>query len=686
MKLLKINEGDIKTQIIEQEKEKQLMEKIDESKAKELVKEEDDEEEEKIESNISKTVSESITKILIVLIMGMIFCIPLLDWAYWIDASFQNYNSLANSLEGLVNRNVGISPLLNNTLFNFINNQYDPAYPILNISYNNLDGATATVFYTNYTINSFIYRAEEVGQILSTGTRVNINFLVLQKNQLESIINLSKTCFICVILIACSMMFEGDAVTLVLQPLDVMTDIIQKVVNDPIGARNLDAMNIIKESKLNLEDGLPIKDPKEVMDKVSNIENENLMKMEIEKDKKHIEILEEHAEIQLVQKSILKISALLAIGFGEAGADIIKSNLKSHKDLDPMMPGIKKTAFVGFCDIRGFPGVNEALKEDSVIFVNRIAEIVHKSCDKFGGATNKNIGDAFLSVWKFPETTPNKEKYEISPSNIYSQVVADKAVLSFLYVIRAIKLSEDILDYSEDQRIKDQFVESHGYKVNMGFGLHYGWTIEGTVGSKYKIDASYLSPNVNIAARLEAASRQYGVTLLISGSVYEFLSTELKNMCREIDRVTVKGSINAIRLFTIDVNISNPKDKSQIKKKKGGVSIKDKIKKFVEKKILYKNYYDKCESLMALNFRTSFFLKNLKSLFEDRMPESFYEKFSYGFENYVGGKWQEASKFFKKCLQINPDDTPTQVLLDYIGEFKNIAPSSWKGFRELTSK
>jgi len=36
----------------------------------------------------------------------------------------------------------------------------------------------------------------------------------------------------------------------------------------------------------------------------------------------------------------------------------------------------------------------------------------------------------------------------------------------------------------------------------MGFGLHLGWAIEGAIGSHYKFDASYLSPNVNMAARL----------------------------------------------------------------------------------------------------------------------------------------------------------------------------------------
>lgn len=53
----------------------------------------------------------------------------------------------------------------------------------------------------------------------------------------------------------------------------------------------------------------------------------------------------------------------------------------------------------------------------------------------------------------------------------------------------------------------------------MGFGLHVGWAIEGAIGSEFKIDASYLSPNVNMASRLEAATKQFGVNLLISGDL-----------------------------------------------------------------------------------------------------------------------------------------------------------------------
>ena len=83
----------------------------------------------------------------------------------------------------------------------------------------------------------------------------------------------------------------------------------------------------------------------------------------------------------------------------------------------------------------------------------------------------------------------------------------------------------------------------HG-QVRMGFGLHLGWAIEGAIGSKYKIDASYLSPNVNMASRLEAATKQFGTTLLFSGDFADMLSPSVRARARQIDRITVKVCFN----------------------------------------------------------------------------------------------------------------------------------------------
>ena len=54
------------------------------------------------------------------------------------------------------------------------------------------------------------------------------------------------------------------------------------------------------------------------------------------------------------------------------------------------------------------------------------------------------------------------------------------------------------------------------YKIQLGFGLHLGWGIEGAIGSEYKIDPSYISDHVNIASQLEEKTKFYGTSILIS--------------------------------------------------------------------------------------------------------------------------------------------------------------------------
>lgn len=82
-------------------------------------------------------------------------------------------------------------------------------------------------------------------------------------------------------------------------------------------------------------------------------------------------------------------------------------------------------------------------------------------------------------------------------------------------------LSKKLYKY---QKHKGLNARMPNYSVKMGYGLHSGYGIEGAIGSEYKIDASYLSPNVNMASRLEAATKQFGTPLLISGDFYENLS------------------------------------------------------------------------------------------------------------------------------------------------------------------
>lgn len=59
---------------------------------------------------------------------------------------------------------------------------------------------------------------------------------------------------------------------------------------------------------------------------------------------------------------MIKICALLAIGFGEAGSEVIAKNMEGDGgDVNPMIPGTKCVGIFGFCDIWNFTDTTEIL-------------------------------------------------------------------------------------------------------------------------------------------------------------------------------------------------------------------------------------------------------------------------------------------------------------------------------------
>jgi hypothetical protein len=68
------------------------------------------------------------------------------------------------------------------------------------------------------------------------------------------------------------------------------------------------------------------------------------------------------------------------------------------------------------------------------------------------------------------------------------------------------------------------------------------------------------------------------------------MSNEIKHFCREVDRVTVKGSENPIRLFTVDLDYSEIEPKVD---RFAGMTIKEKkTQRDKEKKLLLHKVLD----------------------------------------------------------------------------------------------
>jgi hypothetical protein len=106
--------------------------------------------------------------------------------------------------------------------------------------------------------------------------------------------------------------------------------------------------------------------------------------------------------------------------------------------------------------------------------------------------------------------------------------------------------------------------------------------VEGAIGSMFKIDASYLSPNVGMAGKLEEATKEFGVPIIVSEYLFNILSDDIKYLCRELDRVVIEGFTRPTRLYTIDIDSNNmieKEDRMQTLSNKERKKLRDKKKK-----------------------------------------------------------------------------------------------------------
>lgn len=323
-----------------------------------------------------------------------------------------------------------------------------------------------------------------------------------------------------------------------------------------------------------------------------------------------------------------------------------------------------------------------------MVFVNEVAEVVHSTVNYYSGSSNKNIGDAFLLVWKYEdqdvEFDPIANHLVVKKESSSVKSLTELAVMSFIKIQPALARSYKLRKYRQNKDLLLRLKEDD-FKVRMGFGLHMGWAIEGSIGSKYKIDASYLSPHVNISARLEAATKQFGVSILVSEKVRELLREPLRSMMRQMDCVKVKGSDVDLSIFTIDLEIGE----YFYLEKEQDIDLTG-----IEKKRERLRMRKKRDLLRSKFFSGDMDTKQLVNNDEDiqlmrkRFTNEFYREWSFGLNAYFRGEWKLAKEKLTKTLHFIPDkvDKPSQVLLKYMEDHNFVAPSDWKGVRSLIDK
>ncbi len=187
----------------------------------------------------------------------------------------------------------------------------------------------------------------------------------------------------------------------------------------------------------------------------------------------------------------------------------------------------KEMSFL-FSDIVGFTPISEYFKnnddpEGLCELVNDYLDRMTRIINNNGGCVDKYMGDCIMAFWNAPVPCENH---------------AEMAVKSSIEIA------------AETEKLKAEFAAKGLPEIKIGSGINTGDCIVGNMGSKARFDYSCIGDAVNLAARLEAATRNYdNCTTLYSSYTHEQLPEGMR--CKEIDKIKVKGKEELVTIYSV---------------------------------------------------------------------------------------------------------------------------------------
>lgn len=146
-----------------------------------------------------------------------------------------------------------------------------------------------------------------------------------------------------------------------------------------------------------------------------------------------------------------------------------------------------------FVDIRGFTSfADRATAREAVDYLNEFFGVVVPTLTRHGGHANKLLGDGLLGVFGAPDPLPDH---------------ADRALAAARSILGS--------------------VESHfGERCRIGIGVNSGLVLVGTIGGGELTELGVIGDPVNVAARVQDATRDLGEPLLVTEATRALLEGE----------------------------------------------------------------------------------------------------------------------------------------------------------------
>jgi adenylate cyclase len=184
--------------------------------------------------------------------------------------------------------------------------------------------------------------------------------------------------------------------------------------------------------------------------------------------------------------------------------------------------GEEKKVAILFADIRGFtPFAERLLPYDVVHVLNRYYSVVGRPILDQGGCIDNYMGDGLLAIFGIKDTTDS----------------ARKAVAAALGMLAAV------------ENLKPYMAMIHGRSFEIGIGIHYGEVIVGTIGAPGTKRVTVIGDAVNLASRIESATKLCGARLLISEETYNELRGQIR--AGNTHRVSLPGKSGEYLLYEV---------------------------------------------------------------------------------------------------------------------------------------
>jgi adenylate cyclase len=195
--------------------------------------------------------------------------------------------------------------------------------------------------------------------------------------------------------------------------------------------------------------------------------------------------------------------------------------------------GEARDVTVLFSDIRGFTARAETLSAQEVVqFLNSLHTPLTEIVLRESGTLDKYIGDGLMAFWNAPTDTKNH---------------ADHACRAALAMCKKVKTIDAQVAASMSASGRAHL------PIDIGVGISSGEVFVGNIGSEHRFDYSIVGDTVNVAARLESATKTLGIQIVVSEATVRAAT----NFCfLPLGKVDLKGKSQRFDAFTLHGPVS----------------------------------------------------------------------------------------------------------------------------------